>query len=1033
MRRHALWIVALLVGHAAAPAAGQQTGSLVPGLSDAAVLERLRLRPLGPSSMSGRISDIAVAALPGERPGRVQYVATAGGGVWKTVNAGKTWEPIFAGQPVASIGDVTVAPSSPEIVWVGSGESNNLRSSSWGDGVYKSTDAGRTWTHVGLRSSQHVPRILIHPTTPDIVYVAAMGPLWTSGGERGVYKSNDGGRTWNRVLAINETTGITDLVFDPTNPDIIYAAAMQRERKAWSFVSGGPASGIFKTTDAGATWRRLERGLPAGDKGRIGLDVSLSQPRTVYAYVNAQEGGVFRSDDGGESWTRQSNISSLPWFTGQVRVDPKNPDRVYHIGQALSVSTDGGRQWERIAGSTHADFHAMWIDPNDPNHMAVGNDGGYYASYDGGVTWDFAVNLPVSTFYAIGVDMREPYWVYGGLQDNGSWGAPVMSRRRSGIGNADWVNVGGGDGFFTVIDPGDPLTMYSESQNGALQRVDLPTDERKSIRPIAEPGEQLRFNWSSPLVISAFDNRTLYFGANVLFRSTDRGDSWTRLGGDLTRQLNRDTLPIMGLRAAGGFGRHEGTAPFGNIATISESPRVRGLLWVGTDDGLIQVTRDDGRTWTRTDRFPGVPELTYVSHVEASAHADGTAYATFDGHRSNDFRPYVLKTTDFGRTWTSITANLPQHGSLQVVREHPRNAGVLFTGSEFGVFVSIDGGASWARHPGLPTVAVHDLVIHPRDNDLVIGTHGRGIWVLDDLTPLERLTASLSAPAAIFPVRTATTYNLGAGPGSPGDREFFAPNPPFGAILSWFVRPGTTVGTLTLAVLDAQGTIVRELPARSEPGLHRTNWDLRWTSPTGAPERPAAQAGEEDETPAFGGGPAGPFAAAGIYRVQLRAATGETAPRVLGETTVTVRRDPLVRLTAAQFAELEDYRMRAYRVQRDANTLVRELEEARRQLTGAGRGEDPAAREIDTVIEALRGRAPAPGGRGGFGGGRGGFGGGGGLLGDINGPANAIATAHFAVTAAQKQAIESATTGLEAQRAAARAAIERARAGRSQR
>ncbi|MCI0436210.1 MAG: glycosyl hydrolase, partial [Gemmatimonadetes bacterium] len=900
-----------------------QEASLVRGLADAAVLGDLTLRPLGPAAMSGRVSDIAVAALPGERLGRVQYVATAGGGVWKTTNGGKTWEPVFERQPVASIGDVTVSPSHPDIVFVGSGESNNLRSSSWGDGVYKSTDGGRSWTHVGLSTSQHVPRILIHPSNPDIVYVAAMGPLWMSGGERGVYRTTNGGATWTRVLEINETTGITDLVFDPTNPDLLYAAAMQRERKAWSFVAGGPASGIYKSIDAGLTWRRLERGLPAGDKGRIGIDVSASQPRTVYAWVHAQDGGVFRSDDGGESWTRQSSISSLPWFTGQVRADPKNPDRVYHIGQALSVSNDGGRQWRRIGGSTHVDYHAMWIDPTDPNHLSAGNDGGYYVSFDAGETWDFAANLPASTFYAIGVDMREPYWVYGGLQDNGSWGAPSRSRRRTGIANADWVNVGGGDGFFTVIDPVDPLTMYSESQNGALQRVDLPTDERKSIRPTADPGEQLRFNWSAPLVLSRFDPNTLYFGANYIFRSPDRGDTWTKLGGDLTRQLDRDTLPIMGMRAAGGFGRHDGTAAFGNIATIAESPRTRGTLWVGTDDGLVQVTRDDGRTWTRIDRFPGVPAYTYVSHVEASAHADGTAYVALDGHRTNDFRPYLLETTDFGRTWTSIASNLPQHGSLQVIREHPRNADLLFAGSEFGLFISVDGGAYWARHEGLPTVAVHDLVIHPRDNDLVVGTHGRGTWILDDLAPLERLAAA-QAGVTLFPVRAATAYNMANGPSSPGDREFFAPNPPFGALLTWFVRPGAAIDTATLAILDAAGEVVRELPVTAQPGVHRTSWDLRRASPTGVPERAAG--GDEDEGGGFGGGPAGPFVAAGTHRVQLRSAGA--SPRVLSETSVEVRRDPLVRLTAVQFAELDAFRRKAYDVQLGANTLVRDLEQA---------------------------------------------------------------------------------------------------------
>jgi photosystem II stability/assembly factor-like uncharacterized protein len=1027
----------------ASPLRAQARGPGLHGsIPDQAVLSDLRLRAIGPAAMSGRISDIAVAAMPGERLGRVIYVASAAGGVWKSANGGKSWNAIFEDQPVASIGDVTVAPSNPAIVWVGSGESNNLRSSSWGNGIYKSTDGGETWTHVGLRTSQHVPRILVHPANPDIVYVAAMGPLWASGGERGLYKTTDAGRTWNRVLSINETTGITDAVFDPTNPDVIYAAAMQRERKAWSFVSGGPASGIYKTNDAGATWHKLERGLPAGDKGRIGLDVSLSQPRTVYAYVNAQEGGVFRSDDGGESWTRQSNISSLPWFTGQVRVDPRNPDRVYHIGQALSVSTDGGKNWSRIANQTHADHHAMWINPTDPNHMAIGNDGGFYISYDMGRSWEFAENLPVSTFYSIGVDMRDPYRVYGGLQDNGSWGVPSRTRERTGIANADWVNVGGGDGFYTVIDPSDPLTMYSESQNGALQRVDLPTDERKSIRPSGAPGEQLRWNWSSPLVISRYDNRKLYFGANYLFMSPDRGDGWTKLGGDLTRQLDRDTLPIMGLRAAGGFGRHDGTAPYGNITSISESPVTRGLLWVGTDDGLVQVTRDDGRTWTRIDRFPGVPDLTYVSHVEASAAAEGTVYATFDGHRTNDFRPYVLKSTDFGRTWASITSNLPE-GSLQVVREHPRNPDLLFAGSEFGLFASTNGGASWTpMRNNFPTVAVHDIVIHPRDNDLVVGTHGRGLYILDDLTPLQRLAAQGSAAAAVFQPPAATVFNRSAGPSAPGDREFFGENPAAGASLTYVVNRSLGTGArATLALVDGSGEVVRELEADAAPGVHRLAWDLRFTPPAGEPERRRAPAGEEEEAPVFfGGGAQGPLAPAGTYRVQLRVTPAGGAASTVAESTLQVRRDPEVRLTEAEWADLYDWRLRAWRAQKDANALVRRLDEAKAQLAQARTRVDSssaaagqarqAGAAIDSVLLAVRGAQPAGGRGAGFGGGGGGGGGAQPLLTRLNGAATGIGGLHFAVTAAQKETISSAVQQLAARTAAANAAIERAQTAR---
>jgi photosystem II stability/assembly factor-like uncharacterized protein len=1013
-----------------APALAQTARGLHPSLADSAILAGLPLRNIGPASVSGRISDIDVARMPGERLGRVVYAASAAGGVWKTENGGKTWQPITDSQPIHSVGDVTVAPSNPNIVWVGTGESNNLRSSSWGHGVYKSVDAGRTWVHMGLRTSQHVPRILIHPTNPDIVYVAAMGPLWTSGGERGVYKTTDGGRNWTRVLVTNETTGAHDLIFDPTNPDVIYAATMQRERKAYSFVAGGPESGIYKSTNAGASWTRLTRGLPAGDKGRIGLDISLSQPRILYAYVHADSGGVFRSDDGGENWTRQSNRSSLPWFTGQVRVDTKDPNRVYHIGQSLGLSTDAARTWRNIANATHADFHAMWIDPNDPNYLIAGNDGGLYFSYDKGETWDFAVNMPISTFYAIGVDMREPYYVYGGLQDNGSWGAPTATRRRSGINNFDWINVGGGDGFYTVIDPTDPFVMYSESQGGAVNRVDVATDERKSIRPPNVPGETFRFNWSAPLVISKYSNQTLYFGGNFLFKSTDRGDTWTRLGGDLTRALNRDTLPIMGLRGPGGLGRHDGVQPFGNIATISESPIRQGLLYVGTDDGVIQVTRDDGQTWTRFDRFAGVPDLTYVSRVVASAHNEGTVYATLDGHRSNDFRPYVLKSTDFGRTWSSIASNLPQDASVQVIREHHRNPNLLFVGTENGVFASTNGGASWTQLRLGMAVPVHDLIIHPRDNDLVVGSHGRGIFILDDMVALERLAEAAANAAQVFPVRSPIAFNPAGGPGSPGHREYFAPNPPQGAIISYVInRPVPQGASVRLTIVDTAGQYVRELALRPEPGLHRVTWDLRFGLPQTEPPRPpAAAGGDEDEGFGFGAPPAGPYVSAGTYTAQLRIVQGNAEGGVVSQTAVRVRRDPMVRLTEPEWAELNDARARAFRVIRDANTLVQQLEQAKRTAP-------QSAAALDSAIVRLRGAQPAggPAGQrgGGGGGGRGGGPGGGAqsVIARAQAVANQVGTAHFRVTAQQRQDLAAAEQEFARQRTAAEAALQRARGG----
>ncbi len=625
-----------------------------PALSPA-VLSELTWRNIGPAITSGRIVDIAVPEGASNANANVFYVASASGGLWKTTNSGTTFEPVFDRESTISIGDVAIAPSNPDIVWVGTGEANNQRSSSWGDGIYKSVNGGKTWTPMGLKGSQHIGRIIVHPTNPDVVYVAALGPLWASGRERGLFKTTDGGKTWTNTKSISEHTGFVDLAMDPNDPDVLYAAAYQRERRAYSFLGGGPEGGIYKTTDAGATWRKLTEGLPEGDVGRIGLSISRSHPATIYAIVQAREGGVFRSDDYGESWRRTFNADVTPWYYSQIRVDPNDPERVYTLAINVSVSEDGGKTFRTdVARTTHVDHHAMWIDPRDSNHLIIGNDGGCYISHDRGKAWDFVANLPVAQFYAIAADMREPfYYVYGGTQDNRSWGAPSATRNRAGITNADWYQTVGGDGFYSAVDYSDPNIVYAESQEGGVVRYDAKSGERKAIKPQPAPGKPpYRWNWSAPILVSPHDPKTVYFAANFLFKSPDRGDSWQALGGDLTRQRNRDTLPMMGKvwdRTA--ISRHEGTAPYGNISTLDESPLKKGLLYVGTDDGLVQVSRDGGGTWTKIDKFPGVPDETYVSRVTASPIEEGTVFATFDGHRSNDFKPYVLKSTDYGASW----------------------------------------------------------------------------------------------------------------------------------------------------------------------------------------------------------------------------------------------------------------------------------------------------------------------------------------------------------------------------------------------
>ena len=1042
LRIAALPAALLLSGISAAHIQAQRTApaaaTLVPGLPDSLLLGELRFRSIGPAVMSGRISDIAVPAVaqPGERWGRVMYVASAAGGVWKSTNGGVTWAPIFDAVRVSSIGAIAVAPANDSIVYVGTGESNNLRSSSWGAGVYRSADAGATWTLIGLEQSQHIARIVVHPDRQDVVFVAAMGPLWAAGGERGFYKTTDGGHTWRNTLKAGPYTGVTDIALDPSNADVVYAATLQRDRRAYSFVAGGPESGIWKSTDGGETWVELTQGLPSGDLGRIGIAVAPSQPQTLYATISAtgDGSGIYRSDDAGATWRRTNPLQSIPWFFGQIRVDPKQPERVYHLGVSLSVSDDGGKTFRSMAGQTHADQHALLIDPADPEHLLLGNDGGFYVSHDRGATWDFALNLPVSTFYAIAVDTREPdYFVYGGLQDNGSWGGPARSRDRAGITNDEWVRAGGGDGFYAAIDPTDPAVVYVESQNGALSRFDFATEERKSIRPPAEPRDSLRWNWSAPLLISAHDHNTLYFGANVLFESTDRGDSWRQLGGDLTRALNRDSLPIMGRTGPGGLGRHEGTAEFGNISTIAESPLRRGLLYVGTDDGLVQVTRDGGATWTRIAKFPGVPELTYVSRVLASAHDEGTVYLALDGHRSNDFRPYLLKSTDYGRTFRSIAGNLPADAPVYVIREHPRTAGLLFAGTEYGVFASRDGGRSWTQlQQGMAPAPVHDLVIQPTANDLVVATHGRGIYILDDLAALEQLPAAATTSPVVFPPRPATIQNLRSGSTIPGDRNFRGANPAPGAWLTYYVPAAG--GDLSLVIADAAGDPVRELAGKAEPGLHRLQWDLRY-APAGPPPPAVRATGDEEEGPRFGGAPAGPYVWPGRFTVQLQARPAG-ARTVVSHTELEVRRDPLVRYSEAELKDLHELRMRTYHLQQEAQQLLARLDSAQTGLDAALAGRDSttaafaAARTARTQLAELQAmlRVPRRTGPGAVEGSPRASAARQPVLARLNGVASAIGSAHFPPTPEQRRIIDEALADLQRAQAQAPAALATAAA-----
>lgn len=961
-------------------ASGLPMGGLAaqaPATTDSAIVASIPVRAIGPAVFSGRISEIAVASPPGAPTGAlgtVLYIAAPTGGVWKSSNGGASWRPVFDDQPIQSVGVVAVAPSEPEIVWAGTGEANNMRSSSWGHGVYRSTDGGERWEFRGLPESQHIGRIVVHPEDPDRVFVAAVGPLWGSGGERGLFRTTDGGARWEAVLRIDEHTGVTDVIFDPSDPEVLYAASLQRQRKPWSYVGGGPGSGIWKSTDGGSTWNRLSTGLPTSDMGRIGLDVSRSDPRIVYAVIEGSEAGVYRSDDRGMRWQKRSDIASIPWFFGQIRVDPSDPDIVYHLGVQLQRSTDGGRSWQDVGRGVHADQHALWINPENPHHLVLGNDGGLYVSRDFAESWDWSPDLPIAQFYDIGIDLQEPFfWVYGGTQDNGTWAGPTRTRDRKGIGNADFVRTNGGDGFYSEIDPVDPRTAYVESQNGFLVRYDRLTGETRPIRPRPVAGDpEHRYNWSAPLLISPHEPRTLYFGAQFLFRSRDRGDRWERISPDLTRALARDSLPMFGRRVEpDAVARHDGTAPYGNLATVAESPLRPGILITGSDDGVIAVSEDGGERWHRVERLPGVPEGTYVSRVIASHHAEPRFYATLDGHRENDFRPYVIRSDDAGRTWTPIHSNLPPSGSVHVIREHPRNPDLLFVGTEFGAFATLNGGASWHRiSNGLPAVPVHDLEIHPRDQALVIGTHGRGIFLIDDLTPLELLhEARQAGGGTLFPVLPALQFplNAGASTGTHAVRNWTAPNPPTGAWLQLF--HDSPPRNARVEILDAEGAVLRTLPVAPAAGLQTLVWDFRIESPWSGPPTPArGGSGGGGGGGGGGGSPQPPQVVPGTYRARLMQDSIERMERP-----VEVRKDPLGTLSDAQLRELFDLRRRLAEAQASlaialgaAGEAQRDLGHARSALTRAGLEHDgpqgglsAKVRELDdafaAVVRRLRG------------------------------------------------------------------------------
>ena len=986
------------------------------------VLKNFRFRSIGPASMGGRIDDIAVS----ESDPSIIYIGYAVGGVFKSENNGTTFQPVFETYGTASIGDIAIHPRDPNIVYVGTGEPNNRQTTSFGDGIYKTTDGGKTFTNVGLKETQSIARILIDPKAPETVYVASPGHLFGPNPDRGIYKTTDGGKTWNKIKFIDDDTGFTDIAMDPANSNILYAASYQRRRSGCCFNGGGPGSALWKTADAGKTWTKVTgAGLPPGTYGRIALDVSRSNPNVVYAQIEAGEtgapmpargagpavsteatppgaaavtppggqqagragapggqpaaapppgggrggfdwcnnggpnkgfgrgrggaeqpanqtppaldaarGGVFRSEDKGKSWRLISNCNSRPMYFSQLRVDPSNDKVIYVAGLPVAKSLDGGKTFATLdtAGGYgepgHVDQHAIWVDPRNPKHLMIGNDGGLDISWDQGKSWDFVNTMATGLAYWVSADMRRPYYVYIGLQDNGSWGGPSATRNRNGIVNSDWFGIGGGDGFQTAVDPTDPTVVYTESQDGNTNRYDLRTGRSQSIRPRgpgergrgaggggqptaapaatppgaapgapgaagqaavtpqqqaapggggrggppnvlnAGPTDAYRFNWNTPFMLSPHNPSIVWLGGNRLFKSYNRGDTWVA-SPDLTKQVDRNTVALMG--APGDrtqLSKNDGVVAYSTIISVSESPVMPGVVWAGTDDGNVQVSRDGGLTFTEVGKnMTGLPanHMYWISRIESSHFDPATAYVSVDGHRSDDLKPYLFVTHDYGKTWQSIANNLPAMGNIQVVREDPKNKDLLFVGTEFGLYASTDGGKHWQKFMNnLPTARVDDILVHPRDGDLIVATHARSVWIADDITPLQQLGAVANQDVALFDIRPGISYlnDQQSGQQMGGQKAFVGENPPRGTTISYYLKSAAS-GDVKITIADVNGRTIRTLEGTKDAGINRVNWNLAPTPPQG-----------QGQGGGGGGGGRGGFAGAveaGTYIVTLTA------------------------------------------------------------------------------------------------------------------------------------------------------------------
>jgi photosystem II stability/assembly factor-like uncharacterized protein len=966
-----------------------------PGMN-AETFSGLKFRSIGPAVASGRV--MAIAVNPKNK--FEYYVGVASGGVWKTVNDGTTWTPVFDKEGSYSIGWVALDPNDPAVVWVGAGESNSQRSVAYGDGIYRSDDGGKNWQNLGLKKSEHIGRVVVDPRDSKVVYVAAEGPLWGPGGDRGLYKSADGGKTWKAVLTISENTGVVDVAIDPTNPDIVYAAAYQRRRHVFTLIDGGPESAIYKSTDAGATWNKLKSGLPTVDMGRIGLAVSAVDPGVVYATIEAADGkgGIFRSNDRGATWDRQNEFDAGAQYYARIVTDPKNVDRIFVMNVSLRESLDGGKTLRKVNETNHhGDNHAIWIDPENTKHWLLGSDGGMAETWDDAKSWQFKANLPTVQFYDVAVDNALPFYnVCGGTQDYFSWCGPARTRNINGIMNSDWFVTTGGDGFRSQADPVDANTIYSESQYGVLVRYDKPTGEELVLQPREGKGEPpLRWNWDSPLIISPHSHTRLYFAANKLFRSDDRGDTWKAISGDLTRQIDRNKLPVMGkVWDPDAVAKNGSTSFYGNIVALSESPKKEGLIYVGTDDGLIQVTGDGGQSWTKYEKFAGVPDTTYVSRLAASRYDVNTVYAAFDNHKNEDFKPYLLKSTDAGKTWTSIAGGLPENGTVLAFAEDTVNPNLLFAGTEFGAFFTIDGGQKWVQlKGGLPTIAVRDMVMQAREGDLVIATFGRGFYVLDDISALRQIKAeSVEQAAALFPVKDSLLYierhPLG-GPkkGYQGDAFYTADNPPYGAVFTAYLKeklktkkekrqeaekeaakknqtlPYPTHDELRVeaeeakpevyfVVYDESGAAIRRVEGSIESGFQRAAWDLRYPAVS---LREHTEEGE-DFAPA---GAQGPLVISGAYSVRMFQKMDAAVTELAGAQNFKVVTDGAASMSAADRAAQEEFQRKVARLYRAVSGSLHtseELDVRLKAIRGALRETPAVEKQLGAAADSIEQR-----------------------------------------------------------------------------